>query len=80
MPCRVEASVTVKRRCVKHVLLLSCSQVLNPVMAPGMEWWLDAEASCAAAAPLADGSDVPEGAIAFTLRPGAPIYLTREQV
>lgn len=48
-------------------------------MAPGTEWWLDAEASRAAAAPLAGGSDVPEGAITFTLRPGAPFYLTREQ-
>lgn len=50
-------------------------------MAPGEEWWLDAEASRAAALPADGGGAVmPEGAITFTLRPGSPIYLTREQV
>jgi hypothetical protein len=57
-------------------------QVLNPAVAPGQEWWLDAEAARAAAAfPLGSPGGPPcSGALTFTLRPGAPIHLTREQV
>ena len=57
-------------------------QVLNPTVAPGQEWWLDAEAARAAAAfPLGSPGGPPcSGALTFTLRPGAPIHLTREQV
>lgn len=57
-------------------------QVLNPVVIPGQEWWLVAEAARAVNAfPLgAAGSPPCGGALTFTLRPGAPIHLTREQV
>lgn len=57
-------------------------QVLNPAVTPGQEWWLDAEAARAAAAfPLGSPGGPPcSRALTFTLRPGAPIHLTREQV
>ena len=54
-------------------------QVLNPVVAPGEEWWLDAEAARGVPVGVA-AEGVPEGALTFTLRANTPIHLTRDQV
>lgn len=58
-------------------------QVLNPVVLPGEEWWLQVEMSRGVPPPvvgLAPGIPPPRGALTFTLRPEVHLHLLPQQI